>query len=116
MMKMPKTEAAIMPPNTGVPTARRLAAPAPLGDDQRQQAEDEGEAGHHHRAEAQPRAFDRGLEDRLAVRALLHRELDDQDAVLGRERDQHDEADLGVDVEARGRRRSPRRWRRARRR
>ena len=29
MTKMPNTEAAIMPPNTGVPTARRLAAPAP---------------------------------------------------------------------------------------
>ena len=26
---MPNTEAAIMPPNTGVPTARRLSAPAP---------------------------------------------------------------------------------------
>jgi hypothetical protein len=27
--KIPKTEAAIMPPNTGVPTAWRVAAPAP---------------------------------------------------------------------------------------
>ena len=29
MMKMPNTDAAIMPPNTGVPTAWRVNAPAP---------------------------------------------------------------------------------------
>ncbi len=88
-----------MPPKTGVPTARRLKAPGPLRDDQRQQAEDEGEAGHHHRAEAQARALDRGVADRLALAALLDGELDDQDAVLGGQRDEHHEADLRIDIE-----------------
>ena len=99
MMKMPKSDAASMPPNTGVPTARRLRRRRPLAITSGTRPEDEGEARHHHRAEAQPRALDRGLDDRLALLALLDRELDDQDRVLGGERDQHDEADLGVDVE-----------------
>ena len=30
MMKIPNSDAAIMPPNTGVPTARRVTAPAPF--------------------------------------------------------------------------------------
>ena len=42
--------------------------------------------------------------------ALLLGELDDQDGVLGRERDQHDEPDLAVEVEAQPARR-PRRSR-----
>ena len=29
MMKIPNSDAAIMPPNTGVPTAWRVTAPAP---------------------------------------------------------------------------------------
>ena len=45
------------------------------------------------------RAHDRRLLDRLAVLALLLGEFDDQDAVLGRERDQHHDADLGIKVE-----------------
>ena len=53
---MPNTDAASMPPNTGVPTARRLLRPGADRDDQRQQAEDEGEARHHHRAEPQAAA------------------------------------------------------------
>ena len=113
---MPTSAAASMPPNTGVPTARRLSAPAPLGDDQRQQAEDEGEAGHHHRPEAQPRALDRRSRIDLPWLPLLDRELDDQDAVLGGERDQHDEADLGIDVEGEPRHAAPQRSRPARRR
>ena len=35
----------------------------------------------------------------LPCAPLLDGELDDQDAVLGGERDQHDQADLGIDVE-----------------
>ena len=71
---------------------------APVREHQRDQAGDEGEAGHHHRPEPLARALDRGLRDRQAVLAPLLGELDDQDAVLGGERDQHDDADLGVDV------------------
>ena len=45
------------------------------------------------------RAFGRGLQQRDAVLALLLGELDDQDAVLRRQADQHDHADLGVEIE-----------------
>ena len=92
-------EAASMPANTGVPTARRLAAPAPSAMTRGTQAQDEGEARHHHRPETQPCPFDGGFQQRHALGALLERELVDQDRVLGGKRDQHDEADLGVDVE-----------------
>ncbi len=70
-----------------------------FGDHQRQQAQDEGEAGHDHRPEAQPRALDRRVEELAAMSSLLDGELDDQDAVLGGQRHQHDQADLGIDVE-----------------
>ena len=106
---MPKTDAAIMPPNTGVPTARRLAAPAPCamtsGNRPKMKAKLVIITGRK-RSRAPSIA---GVEDRLAAVALLDRELDDQDAVLGGERDQHDEADLGIDVEAAARRAQPRR-------
>ena len=63
-------------------------------------AEDGGEAGHQDRAEA----GDRGFEDRLNFREALFlplvRELDDEDAVLGDEADEHDDADLAEDVQS----------------
>ena len=69
------------------------------GDDQRHQTEDEGEGRHHDGAEPQAGAPSiAAVDDVLALAPLLHRELDDQDGVLGGERDQHDDADLGVDV------------------
>ena len=104
MTKIPNSDAAIMPPKTGVPTARRVIAPAPSRNDERQQAQDEGEARHHDRAKSEARGFDGRGFDILAAPALLDRESDDQDAVLGGERDQHDEPDLRIDVEARSRR------------
>ena len=103
MMKIPNAAAAIMPPNTGVPTAWRVAAPAPSAMTSGKQSEDEGEAGHHHRAEPQACPFERGRIDVLAEVAPLHRKRDDQNAVLGGERDQHDEPDLRIDVEAQSR-------------
>ncbi len=68
-------------------------------DRQRQNAEDEGEGGHQDRAQADSAGGDGGLEPAHAVIDLvLTREFDDQNSVLGSERDQHDEADLGEDV------------------
>ena len=88
-----------MPAKTGVPTPWRLISAAPCGDDQRVDAEDEGERGHHHGAKPHPRPEHRGLPDVHALLAPVLGELDDQDAVLGGHRDQHDEPDLGVEVE-----------------
>ena len=65
---------------------------------ERQHAEDEGEGGHEDRAQPHPGGFGRRLEAVLAMLLVLARELDDQDGVLGRQADQHDEADLGEDI------------------
>src|SRR5262249_8843199 len=47
------------------------------GDDQREKAEYESEARHHHPTESQIRPLDGGSLDVLAHMALLHRERDD---------------------------------------
>ena len=88
-----------MPLMTTVPRTRREAAPAPVGDPQRQAAEDEGERRHQDRPQPHLGAFERRRHQVGAVLAPRLGELDDQDGVLGGEPDQHDDADLGVDVE-----------------
>ena len=70
-----------------------------LRDDQRIDAKDEGERGHHHGAKPHPRAEHRGFPNVHALFAPVLGEFDDQDAVLGGHRDQHDEPDLGIEVE-----------------
>src|SRR5580704_16696753 len=69
-------------------------------DDQRSEAENEGDRRHHDGAEPRLSAQYRGLVDVHAGLALLLGELHDQDAILGGERDQHDQTDLTVKVEA----------------
>ncbi len=44
------------------------------------------------------RRFGRGVFDRSTEAALFNREFDDENGVLGRQRDQHDDADLREDV------------------
>ena len=90
---------AIMPLNTASPSEMRAVAPAPRGEHQRHDAEDEGERRHHDRPE--PRLAPRRRPRRGSARprrAALARDLDDQDGVLGRQRDQQHEADLGVEI------------------
>ena len=88
-----------MPENTVMPIDLRALAPAPVATHQRRDAEDEGKRRHQDRPEAGPRRLDRGFEQRLAVAHVqFERDLDDQDGVLGRQRDQQDEADLGIEV------------------
>ncbi len=70
-----------------------------LRDDQRIEPQDKGEGRHHDRAEPEPRAFDRALEQRLALFAFLLRELHDQDCVLRRKPDEHHHADLRIKIE-----------------
>ena len=88
-----------MPPNTAVPSDCRLAAPAPVREHQRQHAEDEGERGHQDRPQPQPSRLHRRVDDRQAFLAPPLGEFDDQNGVLRREPDQHDEADLRIDVD-----------------
>ena len=66
---------------------------------QRHHAEDEGERRHQDRAQPGDGRLDRRLGiDLPSTNADLARHLDDQDGVLGAERDQQHQADLGVEV------------------
>jgi len=91
--------AAIMPAKTGVPTACRLSSAAPCATTKRIGAEDEGERRHHHRAKSHSRAEYGGLADVHALLAPVLSEFDDQNAVFGGHRDQHDEPNLGIKVD-----------------
>ena len=71
----------------------------PHRDGQRQHAEDEGEGGHQDRTEPHPGRLDGSLGARLALRLALAGEFHDQDGVLCRQPDQHDESHLGQDVD-----------------
>lgn len=61
---------------------------------------DERNRRHHHGPEAQPRTGFHRRNDARSRLALFLGELDDQNAVLCRHCDQHDEADLGVEIES----------------
>ncbi len=89
---------ASMPPATAVPTELRAPAPAPGRKCQRQHAEDERERRHQNRPQPDPRRLDRRVDDRLALLAQLLGELDNQDRVLRRQADQHDESYLAEHV------------------
>jgi hypothetical protein len=83
-----------MPPITAVPIAMRLLAPGAGRQGQRQHAEDEGEAGHQDRAQADARGLERGLDHALALLLRLFGELDHQDRVLGRQSHGGEQSDL----------------------
>ena len=68
------------------------------GEVERADAEDEGDGGHEDGAEAEFGGDDGGVDDGFALLEVLLGELDDEDRVLGGEADEHDEADLDVDV------------------
>mmetsp|Transcript_21687 Transcript_21687/g.84531 ORF Transcript_21687/g.84531 Transcript_21687/m.84531 type:complete len:206 (-) Transcript_21687:1321-1938(-) len=67
-------------------------------EDQRDDAGAEGDGGHQDGAQPQPAGLDNGVVDRLAVLLQLLGEFDDQDRVLARQADQHDERHLREDV------------------
>src|SRR5437763_10961332 len=68
-------------------------------DDERVEAEDERKRRHHDRAEAITRPIYRRLPQWCALFPLCLGELDNQDAVFCREADQHDHANLRVEIE-----------------
>ena len=98
MKNTPTRVATSMPNTTAVPSACRAPAPAPERNRQRNGAQDESERGHQDRTQPELGAVQRRLFDGFALLALELGELDDEDGVLGREPDQHDQPDLGVDV------------------
>ena len=89
-----------MPPNTGVPTAWRVTAPAPCaitrGNSPRMKAKLVIITGRN----LKPAASMAAASMSLPRRALLDSKRNDQNAVLRGKRDQHHEPDLRVDVEA----------------
>ncbi len=98
MRKIASALAASMPPMTAVPMTLRATAARAAREPERHAAEDEREGGHQDRPQADLGPLERGVEERDAVLVAGPGELDDQDGVLRREADQHDEADLGEDV------------------
>ena len=68
-------------------------------DHQRQDAEDEREAGHEDRSQTKLRRIHRRIKHRFARVIPIGRELGDHDRVLRRQTNQHDQADLCVGVE-----------------
>ena len=72
----------------------------PGGEHQGQRADGGGHPGHHDGAQAHGGGLQRGLAQFHALIAQLVGELHDQDAVLRRQADQDDQADLGVYVQA----------------
>ena len=81
----------------------RAAAPGPLDQGQREVAGDGGDGGHQDGAQARhrPRAWTASTLDRPRACSQIG-ELDHQDAVLGDQADQRDQAHLRVDVQRGG--------------
>ena len=74
-------------------------------DDEREDAQNEGEGSHDDGPEPEPRRLNRGIEDLPAGGPLLSRIFDDEDRILAGERDQKDEADLCIKIVGRPERR-----------
>ena len=98
---MPNSVTPSMPLNTAVPSDRRISAPAPAattsGTTPRMNANEVIRIGRSRSRDASSVASNRG---RPSWCSLLG-ELDDQDRVLARQADQHDQADLHEDVDRR---------------
>ena len=87
-----------MPENTAVPSVWRSSAPAPIAQTSGITPRMKAKRRHQDRPQAQARRLDRGVEAVAAAVLELLGEFDDQNGVLGRKADQHDEADLREDV------------------
>ena len=68
------------------------------GSHQRNQTGNEGEGGHHNRAETQLSSLNGSISDTQAFSAPLHREFNNQNGILAQKPHEHDEADLTVDI------------------
>src|SRR5215831_7817906 len=70
----------------------------PGGTPKRHTTQNESEGSHQDGAQTQPGAFERGFRKGVAFLVTGLCKLHDEDGVLGRESDQHDQPDLGVHV------------------
>src|SRR5688572_18965049 len=79
--------------------ADRMASflPGATGEHQRHDAQDEGEGRHQDRPQPDAGRLDRRFDYGESLLAKLLGELDDQDRVLRRQADQHDEPDLAIE-------------------
>ncbi len=102
-----------MPLKTAVPSARRISAAGPIGQHQRNNAENKGEGGHQNRTQPQPAGLDGRVRPVQAGVLPLPGEFDDQDGVLAGQPDQHDKADLRENIVVHAARPDAERWQRA---
>jgi len=70
----------------------------PAGEGERHDSENEGERCHQNRTEPNPRRFHGGINYRHPARPQLLGKFHDENAVLRREPNQHDQANLTVHV------------------
>src|SRR5579863_8004575 len=68
------------------------------GSPERNASQDKGKRSHQDRPKAEPGAFQSGVGERLALFGLLLGELDNQNGVFGGEANEHDQADLRVNI------------------
>ena len=68
------------------------------GEPQRKAAENKGEGGHQNGPQTDARAGQGGLDEGFAALDFGLGKFDDQNGVLGRKTDEHDQADLDIDV------------------
>ena len=87
-----------MPPTTTVPRICRDAAPDPVATHSGRQPTDECQGRHHDGTKTQAGSVQSGIADALSRLVICLGELDDEDGVLGRETDEHDQADGGKNV------------------
>ena len=95
---MARVVSPIMPPMMPVPIEWRALAPAPVAMASGKHSEDERERGHDDRPQPLLAGLDRRVHDREPLLAQIDREGDPQDRVLRPEADQHQQADLEVDI------------------
>ncbi len=95
---MPMTVASDMPPMTTVPRMRRETEPAPVAVHSGRQPKMKASAVITMGRKRSRAAWSAASAMLCPARVILHRELDDQNGILRREADEHDEADCCEDV------------------
>ena len=88
----------IIPPKTVVPTECRPFSPAPDASTRGTTPKNESKRCHQNGAQADARRLNRRVHDRHPALPQLLREFDNQNGILARKPDQHDESDLAVHV------------------